>query len=168
MPRAPRPLESFAPKLLSMLIEASIKPLELFAEADRASPRVLPKGAPATPCRAKSRHSVVEFSSPAAAARFRGFIYLVHELHELRRSLKFFSHPSAHDVYRVRISLSDERGSVRIRSHDITLDEILSGAGGFNSSVNTLPDLVMPFDDPLNPELALLAPQLEGDDEDVH
>ena len=165
MPRAPRPLESFAPKLLSMLIEASIKPLELFAEADRASPRVLPKGAPATPCRAKSRHSVVEFSSPAAAARFRGFIYLVHELHELRRSLKFFSHPSAHDVYRVRISLSDERGSVRIRSHDITLDEILSGAGGFNSSVNTLPDLVMPFDDPLNPSLA---PSFEEGDEDVH
>jgi hypothetical protein len=111
---------------------------------------------------------VVEFSSPAAAARFRGFIYLVHELHELRRSLKFFSHPSAHDVYRVRISLSDERGSVRIRSHDITLDEILSGAGGFNSSVNTLPDLDIPFDDPLNPELASLAlAQPEGDD-DVH
>jgi len=167
MPRAPRPLESFAPKLLSMLIEASIKPLELFAEADRASPRVLPKGAPATPCRAKSRHSVVEFSSPAAAARFRGFIYLVHELHELRRSLKFFSHPSAHDVYRVRISLSDERGSVRIRSHDITLDEILSGAGGFNSSVNTLPDLVMPFDDPLNPTMAPNYPE-EGDEPDVH
>ena len=167
MPRAPRPLESFAPKLLSMLIEASIKPIELFAEADRASPRVLPKGAPATPCRAKSRHSVVEFSSPAAAARFRGFIYLVHELHELRRSLKFFSHPSAHDVYRVRISLSDERGSVRIRSHDITLDEILSGAGGFNSSVNTLPDLVMPFDDPLNPTMAPNYPE-EGDEPDVH
>jgi len=167
MPRAPRPLESFAPKLLSMLIEASIKPLELFAEADRASPRVLPKGAPATPCRAKSRHSVVEFTSPAAAARFRGFIYLVHELHELRRSLKFFSHPSAHDVYRVRISLSDERGSVRIRSHDITLDEILSGAGGFNSSVNTLPDLVMPFDDPLNPTMAPNYPE-EGDEPDVH
>ena len=167
MPRAPRPLESFAPKLLSMLIEASIKPLELFADPSGASPRVLPKGAPATPCRAKSRHSVVEFSSPAAAARFRGFIYLVHELHELRRSLKFFSHPSAHDVYRVRISLSDERGSVRIRSHDITLDEILSGAGGFNSSVNTLPDLVMPFDDPLNPTMAPNYPE-EGDEPDVH
>jgi hypothetical protein len=151
-----------------MLIEASIKPIELFADPSGASPRVLPKGAPATPCRTKSRHSVVEFTSPTAAARFRGFIYLVHELHELRRSLKFFSHPSAHDVYRVRISLSDERGSVRIRSHDITLDEILSGAGGASprglSPFDSI-DIVMPFDDPLNPSLA---PSFEEGNEDVH
>jgi hypothetical protein len=167
MTRAPRPLESFAPKLLSMLIEASIKPIELFADPSGASPRVLPKGAPATPCRTKSRHSVVEFTSPAAAARFRGFIYLVHELHELRRSLKFFSHPSAHDVYRVRISLSDERGSVRIRSHDITLDEILSGAGASPRGPSPFDsiDIVMPFDDPLNPPTA---PSFEEGDEDVH
>ena len=120
-----RPLESFPAKLVKLMLRASVTPVEVFAEKHHSAPSVYAFPVEVNERTVKTRWHWVEFTTPEAAQRFKALIHLAHELHELRRSMKHHGHPSAKDVYRVRVSVDDRRGSLRVRSHDAVLEEVL-------------------------------------------
>ena len=155
-----RPLESFGTELINMMLRAVMTPVTAYAEESGAPPRMLAPGELIVdPDRTiVNRWRRFEFTSHAAAKRFKSLQHLAHELHELRRSMKHFNHPHAADVYRVRISVDDYTGSLKIRSHDMALAELLGPSYSTGASPPTLvPEILSDpdstdFDDPLNPK----------------
>ena len=158
-----RPLESFPMKMMKVLIGASVAPVEIFASEDGRPPKMVTAWPTnAGECEVKTRWHFVVFETAEAAKRFKALIHLAHELHELRRSMKHFGHPSARDVYRVRVSVDDRRGSLRIRSHDAVLEELLGptwegraspaaasppGGGSTPASVDVMDGFVDPLEE---------------------
>src|SRR5262245_50191189 len=124
-----RPLEGFSTELIPLLLRSAITPTTIFAEEDAAPPRLVkPSESHDLSRTIRTRWHTLEFSRPQAAVRFRALQHLSHELHELRRSMKHFDHPNAADVYRVKVSVDDYTGSLKIRSHDAALADLLATA----------------------------------------
>jgi hypothetical protein len=112
--------------MIKVLLRASVEAVEIFANRDKSAPKVHAYPPAVGGERVvKTRHHWVEFATGEAAKRFKGLIFLSHEMHELRRSMKHAEHPSTRDVYRVRVSVNDWRGSLQVRSHDAMLEDLL-------------------------------------------
>ena len=142
----PRPLSSFDPKLLALLLRSAIEPLTLFAEDDHRRPTVVSKrdfcATTLTDTQITTRWHIVTFSTPSAAERFREFVRVSQRLHMLRDSLRYYEHPDADRAMTVRISLDDRRGTFTLGPADAALDDLLS-------SIDNLPTAGVLTHDPL-------------------
>lgn len=128
----PRPLESFDPKLMQLLLRGTITPQVLYAERDKSAPELRPKS-PQVPVELLERtvntrwHQVV-FADRSAALRFREFMRIAQRLHSLRATMAAEKHPDVNRAYSVTIGIDDRTGTLNVRAADSVLDELLDEA----------------------------------------
>jgi hypothetical protein len=130
MAMKPRPLESFNPALMSLLLRSLIDPQVIYAEHDRRRPIVYRRDHPLNPHEvarsATTRWHTIVFSSEVAANRFRELIRMSHRLNMLRQSMEHYQHPDAIRALSVRISIDDRKGALALGPADAALDDLLA------------------------------------------
>lgn len=127
--RRPRPLESFSPKLMQVLLAGAIEEQVLYAEEDHSPPQLFPRDdiiALADESRiVTTRWHKCIFSTPVAAQRFREFMRVAQRLNALRVAMRAAAHPDTDKVYAVTVSIDDRTGALKISPADSTLDHLL-------------------------------------------
>lgn len=123
----PRPLESFSPKLMELLLRGAVAPVRLLAQ--ERPPKLKLKGIPLPadelPRTVQTRWHQVVFDSQQAAQKFRDFMRVAQRLHALRASMKEYGHPDTARAYAVSVGVDDSTGSLNVKPGDAVLDDLL-------------------------------------------